>query len=255
MNRTALVTGMSRRAGIATAVVERLLADGLNVMASGWTPHDAEMPWGVDPLGGQRLAEELGGAGDLAYQEADLSDPATPQRLVEASIKRFGRIDAVVAVHARSSEGGGLDSVTVEELDECWQVNTRGSLLLAKAFGAAFEGHDSPGRVVFFTSGQHIEPMGNELAYALSKGAIQQMTASISDQLIDKNITVNCVNPGPVDTGWAQGDGHSEIARRFPSGRWGQPSDVANLVSFLVGSDGGWITGQTLNSEGGFRRS
>ena len=253
MERTALVTGLSRRAGIAVAVVERLLSDGLNVMATGWTPHDVEMPWGADPLGRQRLFEELGRAGGFDYQEADLGDPEVPQTLINATIERFGRIDAVVAVHARSSHGG-LDVVTAEELDKCWQVNTRGSLLLAQAFGAAFDGQGEGGRVVLFTTGQHIEPMGAELAYAVSKGAIQQMTASISDQLIERNITVNCVNPGPVDTGWAQGAGHSEIASRFPQGRWGQPGDVANLISFLVSPDGGWITGQTLNSEGGFRR-
>jgi 3-oxoacyl-[acyl-carrier protein] reductase len=253
MKRTALVTGFSRRTGIAAAVVERLLGDGLNVMATGWTPHDAEMPWGTDPLGSERLAEHLSEAECLVYSEADLGDPEVPQTLIDATIERFGRIDAVVAVHARSSYGG-LDAVTVEELDKCWQVNTRGSLLLAQAFGAAYDGQGEGGRVVFFTSGQHIEAMGSELAYALSKGAIQQMTASVSDQLIERNITVNCVNPGPVDTGWAVGAGHSEIAGRFPLGRWGQPGDVAKLISFLVSPDGGWITGQTLNSEGGFRR-
>ena len=247
MKRTVLVTGMTRRAGIAAAVVERLVHDGLNVLASGWTAHDAEMAWGAEsePF-------EIPGA---AYLEADLGDPAVPEQLVNATIERFGRIDGVVAVHARSSDGG-LDAVTVDELDKCWQVNTRGSLLLAKAFGTEFDGEDAGegGRVVFFTSGQHIAPMGDEIAYALSKGAIQQMTASISDQLIDKKITVNCVNPGPVDTGWASGTIHGDIARRFPAGRWGQPSDAANLISFLISPEGGWITGQTLNSEGGFRR-
>ena len=96
--------------------------------------------------------------------------------------------------------------------------------------------------------------MPNELPYIVSKGAIQQMTASLSDGLIDEGITVNCVNPGPVDTGYADTDGHAHVAAMFPAKRWGQPSDVASLVRFLASDDGAWITGQTINSEGGFRR-
>lgn len=256
MKRTALVTGLTRRIGISAGVVERLLADGYNVMATGWTPHDAAMPWGADDEGGATLADQLAAGGDhLAFTEVDLADPDMPDHLIKQTVERFGAIDAVVAVHARSSHTGGLADVTVEELDLCWKINTRGSLLLAKAFGAAFDPTRGHGRIVFFTSGQHIEAMGDEIAYAVSKGAIQQMTASVSDQLSDKNITTNCINPGPVDTGWAVGAGHASVAAKFPTGRWGTPTDVANLVSFLVSEQGAWITGQTLNTEGGFRRS
>ncbi|NNE12767.1 MAG: SDR family oxidoreductase, partial [Ilumatobacter sp.] len=77
------------------------------------------------------------------------------------------------------------------------------------------------------------------------------------DQVADLGVTVNCINPGPVDTGWAAGlpdDVRDEILGRFPAKRWGTPDDVANLVLFLVGDDGGWVTGQVINSEGGFRR-
>jgi 3-oxoacyl-[acyl-carrier protein] reductase len=96
--------------------------------------------------------------------------------------------------------------------------------------------------------------MPNELPYIVSKGAIQQMTATLSDGLIDEGITVNCVNPGPVDTGYADAEDHAHAAAMFPAKRWGQPSDVASLVRFLASDDGAWITGQTINSEGGFRR-
>lgn len=259
MSRIALVTGATRRSGIAASVVERLLADGLRVMATGWSQHDAEMPWGVDAHGGAQLHEQMRADGQqredqLAYVEADLGDPATPHQLVDTTIDRFGAIDVVVAVHARSSHDP-LARVTAEDLDRCWAVNTRSSILLAQALGARFKPEREHGRVVLFTSGQHIEPMGQEIAYAVSKGAIEQATSSVADELIDHNITVNCINPGPVDTGWATGDTHAAVARKFPSGRWGQPADTAKLVSFLVSEEAGWITGQTINSEGGFRRS
>jgi 3-oxoacyl-[acyl-carrier protein] reductase len=80
------------------------------------------------------------------------------------------------------------------------------------------------------------------------------MTATVAAALADAGIVANCINPGPVDTGWATGAMHGEIAARFPSGRWGTPDDVANLVGFLSSDAGGWIQGQVIDSEGGFRR-
>lgn len=159
----------------------------------------------------------------------------------------------VVACHARSSSQS-LRDVTVAELDVSWAVNARGTVLLAKALQQYRDPRRPGGRLITFTSGQHRGPMPHELPYIVSKGAIQQMTASLSDSLIDEGITVNCVNPGPVDTGYVDADGHADVAAMFAAKRWGQPSDVASLVRFLVSDDGAWVTGQTINSEGGFRR-
>ncbi len=251
--RVALVTGVSRRAGIGAAIAERLLRDGASVLASGWSAHDAEMPWGADPGGADALLASLGGAGGrLAWLAADLEDAAAPQRLVAGAVERFGRIDVVVANHARSSVQS-LSELTVPELDRCWAVNARASVLLAKSLAELRE--EGPGgRLVLFTSGQHIGPMARELPYAISKGAIQQMTASLADALADRGITVKCVNPGPVDTGWASGATHARVARMFPARRWGEPRDVALLVAWLASDEASWITGQVINSEGGFRR-
>lgn len=250
--RVVLVTGVSRRIAIGHAVVQRLLTDGALVLASGWEAHDVEMPWGADPGGPATLLGEHA-SGRLAHVAADLEDPATPEVLVQAAIERFGALDVVVAAHARSSHDA-LEQLTVDELDRCWAVNARGSLLLVQAFAAAHDDVRPGGRIVLFTSGQHLDPMPDELAYAVSKGAIHQMTASLADHLADRGISVNCVNPGPVDTGYANGEAHERARRMFPAGRWGQPDDVARLVAWLVSDEARWITGQVLNSEGGWRR-
>jgi 3-oxoacyl-[acyl-carrier protein] reductase len=249
----ALVTGVSRRIGIGAHVARRLRADGAALLATGWPPHDAEMPWGEDPGGEEALIDALGGPGDdLHYLRADLEDPETPRALLEEARARWGRIDVVVANHARSSQQG-LADLTVEELDRCWAANARASLLLAREL-FALRPPGPGGRLVLFCSAQHIGPMASELPYAVTKGAIHQMTASLADALIDRGVTVNCVNPGPVDTGYAAGHLHRRIAAMFPAGRWGQPEDVARLVAWLACDEAHWITGQVIDSEGGFRR-
>lgn len=106
--------------------------------------------------------------------------------------------------------------------------------------------------MILLTSGQHLGPMSNELAYAVSKGALHQATLSLSDTLIGRSITVNAVKPGPTDTGW----GLAEHSPRtvMPQGRWGVPEDAAKLIGWLCTDDAAWVTGQVVNSEGGFRR-
>jgi 3-oxoacyl-[acyl-carrier protein] reductase len=252
--RVALVTGVSRRIGIGTAITQRLLSDGASVLVSGFEPHDREMPWATDAGGAREvLARHAAAAERLHHHEdADFEDPETADRLVAATIDRFGDIDIVVANHARSSLQP-FEAMTADELDKCWAINARGSLLLAKSL------HDrrpvAPGgRLVLFTSGQHIAPMPSEIAYAVSKGAIHQMTATLSDAMIDRGITVNCINPGPTDTGYAEGRVRTAVEQRFPALRWGTTQDVAKLVAWLVSDEAAWITGQVHISEGGWRR-
>jgi 3-oxoacyl-[acyl-carrier protein] reductase len=251
--RVALVTGVSRRQGIGFALVRRLLADGASVFASGWRPHDAEMPWGADPGGEAALLAELGGAGArLHYAAADLERPEAAAALVDAAHERFGALDIAVANHGRSSLQS-FEDVTVEELDRCWAANARSCILLLRRL-AERRAPGPGGRLLTFTSGQHIGPMPREVAYAVSKGAVHQMTATLADAVADRGITVNCINPGPIDTGYATGRAHERIAKMFPAGRWGTPDDVARLVAFLVSDEAAWITGQVIDHEGGFRR-
>ncbi|MFC5752197.1 SDR family oxidoreductase [Actinomadura rugatobispora] len=253
--RVAVVTGVSRRAGIGFAIARGLLAAGARVLVQSWAPHDDEQPWGADPDGVEGVLEALGGTGPrLDHIAADFADPEAPRRVVDRAVETFGAVDVLVANHARSKLGG-LDEVTAEELDLSWAVNARADVLLVQAYAAVRDDARPGGRIVLFTSGQHLGPMSGELPYAISKGAVHQMTLSLSDALADRGITVNAVNPGPVDTGWAGGEVAESVRRALPAGRWGTPDDVARLVRWLASDDSAWITGQVINSEGGFRRS
>jgi 3-oxoacyl-[acyl-carrier protein] reductase len=252
--RVALVTGVSRRIGIGMAVSRRLADLGADLFLTSWTAHDRDQPWGADPGGMDAVLAELGtGRGTrIEHLEADFLDPEAPGRVLAAAVAAYGHVDVLVCNHARSS-AGGLGELTAAELDACFAVNTRAVLLLVQAFAAQHDGR--PGaRVVLFTSGQQLGPMADELAYAASKAALAGITLSLADTLADRGITVNTVNPGPTDTGYADPPVLERVARRFPGGRWGTPDDAARLVAWLCSDDGAWVTGQVLNSEGGFRR-
>jgi 3-oxoacyl-[acyl-carrier protein] reductase len=253
--RKALVTGVSRRVGIAFAVTRRLAADGADVLATGWSPHDAVQPWGADALTPDELAQVLrrdlpSTAGAIHYRQDDLVGPDAPAALVDEAVRRLGGLDVLVAAHARSS-GVPLAGSTAAELDLCWAVNVRATLLLVQRF-AAVRGRAHGGRVVMFTSGQHHGAMPGELPYVVTKGALQQVTATLANELAPSGITVNCVDPGPVDTGYADEASRAVVASRMPLGRWGRPEDTAELVGWLVSDAGGWVTGQTLVSDGGW---
>jgi 3-oxoacyl-[acyl-carrier protein] reductase len=234
-----LVTGVSRRAGIAWSVVERLVSAGWTVSATGWPGHDAQQPWGGD-------AGEPDIPG-VSWTPADLTDTLAPARLVDGHVARHGSLDALVAVHARSSDQD-LATVTAEELDLSFAVNARATVLLVQA--AARVGVR---RVVLFTTGVHREPMPTEIPYAVSKAAVQGLTTTLAAALAPQGATVNCINPGPNDTGWADEGTRAHIAARMPlAPRWGTPQDAAALAAFLDSDEAGWITGQTIDSDGGW---
>lgn len=233
-----LVTGVSRRSGIAWAIAEQLHGAGWTVEATGWPAHDAEQPWGADG--------EAAGPTGVRWEAVDLEAPDAAERLIAAHVARQGGIDALVAAHARSASGG-LGALTAAEIDRSYAVNARATLLLVQAAARA-----GVRRVVLFTTGVHHEAMANEIAYAASKAAVQGITRSLARALAPGGATVNCINPGPVDTGYADEAARAAVAARMPMKRWGTPRDIAPVVAWLLSDDAAWITGQTLNVDGGW---
>lgn len=259
--RTALVTGASRRDGIGYAVARRLAAFGASVYLHHHTPHDAAQPWGADPDGPVSLAAAVRGVAPagarVLHGPGDLTRPGAPARLVETAAEALGgRLDILVANHALSGSDGPLEAVDAAMLDAHWAVNTRSTVLLTQAFAARKRAADAPdGRVVFMVSGQDVRGgMPEEIAYALAKGALASSVRTLATALGPLRISVNAVNPGPVDTGYLHGEQHSAVAARFPGGRWATADQAASLVTWLTTDEAAWITGEVINAEGGFAR-
>ncbi|MGH2542606.1 MAG: SDR family oxidoreductase, partial [Ardenticatenaceae bacterium] len=239
--RVALVTGVSRRIGIGFAIASRLASMGADLFIHSFAPYDREQPWGAvrqvhdagDPGSTGVILSDLRKHGTrVEHLEADFIDPQAPVQTINAAAEAFGHVDILIANHAYSTWQPFLE-MSAEDIDRHMAVNVRGSLLLAREFAKQHD--DRPGgRVVLMTSGQHLGPMGREVPYAASKGALHQITVTLSDLLIERGITVNTVNPGPTDTGYAGEEEGRQITQRMPQGRWGEPDDAARLIAWLV---------------------
>lgn len=251
--RIVVVTGVSNRAGIGFAIAKRLLNDGAKVLLHSFSQYDGKRPDGDVGDTGTHLTELGYPPERLQHIEVDLGDPDAPGRVIAAALDAFGAIDALVVNHAHGSDQS-LETVSPEELDRAWAVNARAAVLLVQAFAARHDDERADGRVVLFTSGQHQGPMPGELPYVMSKGAVHQVTRTLADELADRGIAVNAINPGPVDTGWPSDQLREGLRAAFPAGRWGRPDDIAPIVAWLVSPESAWMTGQVIDAEGGFRR-
>ncbi|MGB3329948.1 MAG: SDR family oxidoreductase [Thermomicrobiales bacterium] len=252
VGKRALVTGASRSIGIGAALCRAFAKAGADVAFTHWTAYDTGMYGSADTEPADLLAElTLHGVNAIGV-EFDLSSPTAGVDLFDLVMTELGPIDILVN-NAAFSTHDSWDTLSAETVDAHHQVNARATALLTVEFARRFQAADG-GRVINFSSGQHLGPMPNELSYAMSKGAIIAFSTSIAPDLARKGITVNVVNPGPTDTGWMSDELRELLAPQLPMGRVGLPEDIAQLVTWLASDDARWITGQVINSEGGFTR-
>jgi 3-oxoacyl-[acyl-carrier protein] reductase len=214
------------------------------------------MAWGSRPAEAEALVEEVRALGVRAWSlEADLSDPATPARLVAEAWARFERVDILVN-NATFDVEVDIFGLTPELLDRHYAVNVRGATLLCAEFlkrrPEAVPGERAHGAIINLTSGQSVGPMADNLPYAVTKGAVEALTTSLAPSAGLKSVTVNAIDPGATDTGWISPALYADFLNRSPFKRVGQPEDAANLAVFLASPAGAWITGQIIHSRGGW---
>lgn len=240
--KVALVTGGSR--GIGAAIARRLAADGADVAIS----------YVASPDRAQAVVREIEGKGGRAASfKADQADPTQVDGLVRAVVDRFGRLDILVN-SAGIFVAGPLDNpaTDVAGLDRQLAVNVGGVVAAVRAATAHLK---EGGRIITIGSTLGTRTPWSGIAdYSASKAAVAAYTRGWARDLGPKGITVNTIQPGPIDTDMNPADGAlAETAKAGTAlGRYGKPEEIAAAVAFLAGPDASYITGATLDVDGGF---
>jgi len=238
--KVALVTGASR--GIGAAVAERLARDGFKVVVN----------YGGDAASAEALVRSIEQAGGQAVAaQADVGDAAAVRRMFDTAETAFGGVDVLV------NNAGIMSLAPLAETDDASfdrhiAVNLRGTFNTLREAARRMR---AGGRIINFSSSVVGLRMPGYAVYAATKAGVEAMTGVLAKELRGRDITVNSVAPGPTATRLFL-DGKSpelidHLAQLAPLERLGQPADIAGVVSFLAGPDGGWVNGQTLRANGG----
>jgi 3-oxoacyl-[acyl-carrier protein] reductase len=248
---TVLLTGVGRERGIGAGLALGLAEAGWDLSLSYWGRYDQRVGYEQGPADPERVADRcraLGRTVDLL--PGDLADPDVPAQLAQAANRR-GDLTAVVMSHTESVDSSILDT-TVQSWDRHYAVNARAVWLLIKAFTEQLPAsviESQSGRIVALTS----DHTAHNLPYGSSKGALDRIVVAAAIELAEYGVRANVINPGPIDTGWMSDEIRQAGTAQTPAGRLGTPRDTADLLTFLLSPAGGWITGQVLYSNGGFR--
>jgi 3-oxoacyl-[acyl-carrier protein] reductase len=241
MSKIAIVTGASR--GIGRAIAKRLAADGFAVVVN----------YAGNSASAQEAIQEIRSAdGEAIAVKADVGNPGEVKELFQKTIEAYGHVDVVVN-NAGIMPLSPIPKGDVETFDRVINTNLRGTfLVLAHAAQYVAEG----GRIIAFSSSVLAKSFPTYGPYIASKAGVEGLVPVLANELRGRNITVNAVAPGPTGTDLFLNDKSPEqitqLSKLAPLERLGKPEDIANVVSFLAGPDGGWINAQILRANGGF---
>jgi NAD(P)-dependent dehydrogenase (short-subunit alcohol dehydrogenase family) len=241
VSRVAVVTGAGT--GIGAAAAKLLVSHGLDVVLVGRRPDLLES-----------VRAEVGGDRALAVA-ADVGKADAPRRIIDETLRAFGRIDVLVN-NAAVIQNGPLESFTRETFDEHYAVNVAGPFfLLAAALTALRQSPDAAIVNVSSSVGSIVKP--GSMLYGSTKAALEYLTRAWAYELAEDRIRVNCIAPGPVDTPihTTYSDDleatYADLARRIPLHRMGVVDDIAAWVWLLVAPETAWTTGNVIHVDGG----
>src|SRR5258707_7398860 len=237
--KTALITGGSR--GIGAAIAKRLAADGANVAITYTKGADAAAS----------VVKEIERAGRKAIAiQADAADPRAVEAAVEKTVATFDRLDVLVN-NAGTAIPKRFEETTLEELDRLIDINIRGTFVATQS---ALKHMQSGGRIIMIGSsvGERVMTPGL-VPYSATKGAVKMFTQGLSREVGIRGITVNNIQPGPIDTDLNPAAGDLAVPPKGSTAldRYGHVDEVAALVAFVAGPEASYITGANLTVDGG----
>src|ERR1700684_2126142 len=237
--KIALITGGSR--GIGAAIAKRLAADGADVAITYTKGADAAAS----------VVKAIEGAGGKAIAiQADAADADAGQAAVEKTFATFGRLDVLVNNAGTAIPKPFVDS-TLEEMDRVLDINVRGVFVATQA---ALKHMNEGGRIIMIGSAVCERAVAPGLVpYAATKGAVKMFTQALSRELGSRGITVNNVQPGPIDTDLNPASGDWALPQKAATAldRYGHVDEIAAMVAFVAGPESSYITGANLTVDGG----
>jgi len=243
--KVAIVTGASK--GIGAEIAKHLAAEGAAVVVNYSSSKD----------GAERVVKEIkSNDGKAIAVHANVAKKPDIERLFAETLKAFGRLDILVN-NAGIYEFAPLEDVTELHFHKQFDLNVLGLTLASqqavKHFGSA------GGSIINISSVASTSTPPNTSVYSGTKAAVDAVTRSLAQELGPRNIRVNAINPGMVETegvhaaGIMASDSRKQVEAQTPLGRIGQPKDIAPAITFLASDDAAWITGETFHISGGLR--
>ena len=242
-DKVALVTGASK--GIGASIATYFAAEGAKVVVN----------YASSKEGAEKVVKTITDNGGIAISvQGDVSKESDVSRLFEETRKAFGTLDILVN-NAGIFQYAPIEDATADSFHQQFNINVLGSLLAIqqslKLFG------DKGGNIINISSGASKTPVPTGSIYSASKAALDAITISLSKEFSGRNIRINSLLPGAIETegthsnGFIGSDFQAKVVANTPLGRTGQPEDVAKVAVFLASDDSGWITGEKISVSGG----